>query len=53
MEAADMKLRDHFAALAMQGYIAYGFGPGEQEKVAKWAYGYADAMLKEREKKPA
>lgn len=53
------KLRDHFAGLAMQGLLS---NPKLQAQILKtggamggWieesAYGWADAMLKEREKK--
>lgn len=62
---AGMTLRDHFAAQALQGYIAcnawhpdfvfpegYKFGAGQRadQAVAEAAYKYADAMLKERSK---
>lgn len=57
--AASMTLRDHFAGLAMQGLLS---NPKLQAQILKtggamggWieesAYGWADAMLKEREKK--
>lgn len=58
-----MTLRDHFAGLAMQGYIAYmGCGPDRVDQIgaddnepnktviARCAYKIADAMLAEREK---
>ena len=45
-----MTMRDHFAVLAMQGYVR----DQEQtqvsnEAIAQWAYELADAMLKARE----
>jgi hypothetical protein len=46
--ARDMTLRDHFAGLAMQGIIYEG--AESSVEVATWAYGMADAMLKERNK---
>lgn len=51
-----MTLRDYFAAKAMQGVIASTEGIGLEinyrhcDIIAKKAYMYADAMLKEREK---
>ena len=43
-----MTLRDYFAAKAMQGMLAAGEGV-PSEKLAKWAYDVADAMLAERD----
>jgi len=46
--AKDMTMRDHFAGLAMQGFVyksSYCF-----TDIAKCAYLIADAMLKERVK---
>lgn len=43
-----MTLRDYFAGKALQGILARG-NPGYEE-AAKYAYGYADAMLIEQEK---
>ena len=45
--AAD--LRDHFAGLSMQGFIA-ARGPkiGEESIISEWSYQVADAMLKAR-----
>jgi hypothetical protein len=54
--ARDMTMRDHFAALAMQGAISHGLfnaAKADQdyaEYVSMLAYVYADAMLKERNK---
>jgi hypothetical protein len=49
----DLTLRDYFAALAMQGMLAYGsYELNEERKVAEWAYRQADAMLKEKNKGP-
>ena len=47
-----MTLRDYFAAKAMQGMIARtGWGiEDDAGDIAGEAYGYADAMLAEREK---
>ena len=43
-------LRDYFAAKAMQGLMSTQHieGAPNNESVASWAYGVADAMLKER-----
>jgi len=57
-----ISLRDHFAGLAMQGFIQYmGCDPEDllypkreqknKHALSKSAYAYADAMLKERKKK--
>jgi len=57
-----ISLRDHFAGLAMQGFIQYmGCDPEDllypkreqknKHALSKSAYAYADAMLAEREKK--
>lgn len=44
-----LTIRDYFAAKALQGFIARGFGPADsKEKVAEWSYQYADAMFKAR-----
>ena len=45
--ANGMTMRDYFAAKTMQGMLAAGEGV-PNEKLAKWAYGVADAMLAER-----
>lgn len=42
-----MTMRDYFAAKAMQGMLAAGEGV-PNEKLAKWAYDVAEAMLTER-----
>jgi hypothetical protein len=46
--------RDHFAGLAMQGYLAGGIGDRQIdiEHAAQWSYEVADAMLEAREEKP-
>jgi len=50
IENQGMELRDWFAGLAMQGIkISYKATP--IDSVAKLAYQYADAMMKEREVK--
>lgn len=45
-----MKLRDYFAAKAMQGMLADTDTGGRPEYFAKRAYEYADALLIERNK---
>ena len=40
-----MTLRDYFAAKAMLGFITVEV---QQERIAKWAYEIADAMLEVR-----
>lgn len=58
----ELSLRDHFAGMAMQGFIQYmGCDPEDllypkreqknKHALSKSAYAYADAMLEEREKK--
>lgn len=48
-------LRDHFAGLAMQGYVASEYGAGihcdreDMQYLASSFYDMADAMLKQRE----
>ena len=44
----DIKLRDRFAALAMQGILTTKNGCISSEAVASMAYAMADAMVKER-----
>jgi len=57
-ESEGMTLRDHFAGLALGGYIAYmgceadvtgHMGGQNKEVIARNAYSYADAMLRARE----
>jgi hypothetical protein len=49
--AEPMPLRDWFAGMALQGIIANESQfDGSDEKIATWAYNYADAMIKERDK---
>lgn len=49
-----MSLRDWFAGMALQGFLAMCSDPNanapKREIAAATAYRYADAMLKEREK---
>lgn len=45
-----MTLRDYFAAKAMQGAWADPKCQATPERMAKWAYLVADAMLAERDK---
>ena len=49
--ARDMTLRDHYAGLAMQGFMANKSNPMhfQPEDDSSWAYQLADAMLKARE----
>jgi len=53
--ARDMTLRDHYAGLAMQSFVAGWIGikayPDTDMMVAEHAYRMADAMLKAREAK--
>ena len=46
-----MSLRDWFAGLAMQGMLADSRFEGLLDKTSEIAYDFADAMLKERDKK--
>ena len=48
--ARDMTMRDHFAGLAMQGFIAVDV-KYSNELLVNYAYILADAMLLERVKK--
>lgn len=49
--AKDMTLRDHFAGLVLQGFIA-NFESGDNiEGLTSWCWGIADAMLAAREAK--
>jgi hypothetical protein len=45
-----MTLRDYFAGMAMQGFIACPNTRGEPNDIAAWCYQMADAMLAERSK---
>ena len=46
---ARAELRDRFAMAALSGLLANPNSDGTQYEYAKWAYQYADAMLKARE----
>ena len=52
--AKDMTMRDHFAGLAMQGFLSYAATSGKyappDDELARESYKMADAMLKERNK---
>ena len=52
--ARDMTMRDHYAGLAMQGFLAYAATTGKyappDDELARESYKMADAMLKERNK---
>jgi hypothetical protein len=44
-----MMLRDYFAAKALQGVAAYdNAGDWDDDRIARWCYEQADAMLKAR-----
>jgi hypothetical protein len=51
-EQEGMSLRDWFAGMALQGYLAApddgAIARGNPAVVAEWAYGAADAMIAER-----
>ena len=42
------KLRDHFAGLAMQGFLAHYGNNGTWDNLSEMSYQIADAMLKAR-----
>jgi len=44
-------LRDHFAGMAMQGFLAADYNDWDYEKLALTSYEQADAMIAEREKR--
>jgi hypothetical protein len=46
-----ISLRDHFAGLAMQGFLAADYNDWDYEKFALTSYEQADAMLAERAKR--
>ena len=50
--AKDLTLRDHFAGLALQGFLAYAATTGKyappDDELARESYKMADVMLKER-----
>jgi hypothetical protein len=48
--SSGMSLRDYFAAVALQGFIAGRDSYTPAAHAAKWAYEQADAMLAERAK---
>lgn len=47
----NIKLRDHFAGLAMQGILTTMMGDVKADIIAKMSYVLAGAMMAEREKK--
>ena len=49
--ALNMSLRDHFAALAMQGLLAGTLESSDTGLIARDCYALAEAMLKAREEK--
>ena len=52
--ARDKTLRDHFAGLALQGFLSYAATTGKyappDDELARESYKMAEAMLKERNK---
>lgn len=48
MPESGMTLRDYFAAAALTGLVEQA-GVLHDKELAKWAYEFADAMLKARE----
>ena len=52
--ARDMTMRDHYAGVAMQGFLAYAATTGKyappDDELARESYKIANAMLKERAK---
>jgi len=48
--AKDMTLRDHFAGLAMQGFLGTVKVNCPDDAISQDAYNLADAMLEERNK---
>jgi hypothetical protein len=50
--ARDMTMRDYFAGLALQGFLAYAATTGKyvppDDELARESYKMADVMLKER-----
>lgn len=46
-----ISLRDHFAGMAMQGFLAADYNDWDYEKLALTSYEQADAMMAERGKK--
>jgi hypothetical protein len=50
-EPEEISLRDHFAGLAMQGFLTADEDHLiDENDIAEWAYDQADAMLRERNK---
>lgn len=47
---AGLTVRDWFAGQALAGFLASPNNDGTGQEFARWAYMYADAMLKERDK---
>ena len=52
LHLSGMTLRDYFAAKALQGLLACSEADGTNDDFARWAYKYADAMLKARDGSP-
>ena len=50
-DTSEIRLRDHFAAMAMQGLIVADVNAlSSNSDISLYSYEMADAMLKEREK---
>ena len=50
-DTSEIRLRDHFAAMAMQGLIVADVNAlSSNSDISRYSYEMADAMLKEREK---
>lgn len=49
-EAETIGLRDKFAMAALQGLVANSCTEGSREQLSRWAYEFANIMLKERMK---
>jgi hypothetical protein len=49
IQSHGMTLRDYFAAKALQGLLANPDTAGDLKEFPRWAYTYADIMLRARE----
>lgn len=47
-EAKQIDLRDHFAGLAMQGFLAYYGNNGTWDNLSEMSYQVADSMINAR-----
>jgi hypothetical protein len=48
----DEDLRDLFAGMALQGFSSRGVIEGSEQRVAKWCYVLADAMIEAKYAEP-